>query len=479
MAAHRKIIFQIGFAICFVVVIIGSPRWGTGCSICTSLSPTLCDEIGAADLAAIVRYIETPEVDSGIDDPEAYKSLFQIEEVLKGSQRLGDEETARVLFFPGESAKPGDRYLMHGNWVENDDQSGLVVRWTTPISLTDKATEYLRRMWKFPKNDVRRLVYAATFLRNSDPMLQRDAFDEFGKAPYELLEKLKPELNKDDLIAKIQNPQIPANIKKLYYTLLTICGTKAELPFLESQIEKEQNNASESLPAIIACYLSLSGVEGLPFIEETYLTQEGPDHERRVGAAITALRFHGQEASVIERAKIAEVFVHMIERPTLGARILSDLARWQDWSVVDQVAQMFIDVEGDDLWIREPIVRYLLACPRENAKNHLRELEKIDERAVLNGRRFALPSTMSSVAPSAVPTKKSAESSKSRDSGSPAGKPQLSNISEEPLVKTHKADGKNRSSVSHPPTLNVYWITITVMFVVASGWMVVRRSNKS
>ena len=51
------------------------------------------------------------------------------------------------------------------------------------------------------------------------------------------------------------------------------------MPFLESQIEKEQRNASESLPAIIACYLSLSGARGLPFIEETYLTQEGPDHE--------------------------------------------------------------------------------------------------------------------------------------------------------------------------------------------------------
>ena len=79
--------------------------------------------------------------------------------------------------------------------------------------------------------------------------------DEFGKAPYELLEKLKPELDKNVLMGKIQDSRTEPNIRKLYYTLLTICGTPEELPFLKSQINEEQVNASESLPAIIACYL--------------------------------------------------------------------------------------------------------------------------------------------------------------------------------------------------------------------------------
>ena len=473
MAVAQKIHIGFKFVIFFATVLSTFPRAATGCSICTSLSPTLCDEMGAADLAVIARYFGTPEVDSGVDDPDAYKSTFQIEEVLKGSPDLGEERTAKVLFFPGKTATAGDRYLMHGNWIESDDGSGLVIRWLTPISLTDEAISYLHGMWELPENDVQRLLYATPYLNSADPMLRRDAFDEFGKAPYELLQELKPQLNKNDLIKKIENPQTPPNLKKLYYTLLTICGTKNELPFIVSQIEKEKSTASESLPALIACYLSLSGADGLPYIEQTYLLQEGSDYERRAGAAITALRFHGQEASVIEREKIIEVFNHMLERPTLGARILSDLARWKDWSAVDRVAQVFIDAQGDKLWVREPAARYLLACPNDDAKQHIHNLEKIDELAVRNARRFALPPTMSSTgdessAPSVIP-----------DSERSVAKIVQSTVSNKRVVTKRSGEESNKSSISQLDARHLVWLAVFVIFVVVLGWIVMSRHNKS
>ena len=73
----------------------------------------------------------------------------------------------------------------------------------------------------------------------------------------------------------------------------------------------------------------------------------------------------------------------------MGARVLSDLARWEDWSVVGQVSELFVDAEGDTLWIREPVVRYLLACPLPEAKKQLSRLQRLDPAAVENGRRFA------------------------------------------------------------------------------------------
>jgi hypothetical protein len=460
--------------ICICATTLAISRVLEGCSICASLSPTLCDEIGAADFAVFAQYVETPQVDPGINDPEAYKSSFRIEEILKGAQEIGEEETARVLFFPGESANPGDRYLMHGNWVESDDQTSMIIRWTTPIAVTDEAIEYLHRMWKLPKEDVQRLIEAKAYLQSSDPMLRRDAFDEFGKAPYELLEELSPVLDKNTLITKIQDLRTDPNIKKLYYTLLTICGTQEELPFLKSQIDKEKVNASESLPAIIACYLSLSGAEGLPFIEKTYLMEEGSDHERRAGATITALRFHGQEASVIDRDKIVEIFLRMLQRPTLGARILSDLARWEDWSAVDQVAEMFLNAEGDALWIREPAVRYLLVCPTKNAEDYIPKLEKIDALAVQNGRRFALPRTMSSAvtgagerkSKSTVATNERVNNSKNQD-----------RYAKDPVASGSEAQNENSGLVVQKSDRWPYSLPLAVgvIFVLLLGWLLMRR----
>ena len=240
-----------------------------------------------------------------------------------------------------------------------------------------------------------------------------------------------------------------------------------------SQIKKEKSTASESLPAMIACYLSLSGADGLSFIEQTYLLQEGSDYERRAGAAITALRFHGQEASVIEREKIIEVFNHMLERPTLGARILSDLARWKDWSAVDRVAQVFIDAEGDNLWVREPAVRYLLACPNDDAKQHIHNLEKIDELAVRNARRFALPPTMSSTRDeSSAPTAIS-DSERSVVELPPSTVPEQGRV-----TKRDRAES-DKSPISPLRTIPLLWLAVPVIFVVILGWIVMSRRNKS
>ena len=460
----RTIFFLVAFQIVSAVTL--------ACSICTSLSPTLCDEMAAAELAIIARYVQTPEVGPGVDDPDAYKSTFQIDEVLKGTIDSHEEGVARVLFFPGKTARVGDHFLMHGNRIESDEGGDLVIRWLTPIALTDEAMHYLRRMWKISENDVSRLQFATPYLNSPDPMLRRDAFDEFGKAPYELLEELGPELDKNDLIKKIESPETPSNLKKLYFTLLTICGTKSELPFIVSQIEKEKSTASESLPALIACYVSLAGEAGLPFIEQTYLSEEGSDYERRAGAAITALRFHGQEASVIEREKIVEVFHHMLKRPTLGARILSDLARWEDWSVVDRVAKMFVEAEGDALWVREPAARYLLACPNNEAAQQIGRLEEIDELAIRNARRFALPPTISPSAPVA-----------SSQTG-PQGEGAVLQNSQRSVSSGGPKEEPNREESADAPASRVawqylVWLAVALIFVVLFGWTLLKGRKQS
>ncbi|MEC7696862.1 MAG: hypothetical protein VYA11_07180 [Planctomycetota bacterium] len=477
MSAFVKLLLQVTTLISMGLS-IALPGVVEGCSICASLSPTLCDEMAAADLAVVAEYIGTPEVGPGISDPEAYKSSFRIREILKGSDEIDDSLLVKVLFFPSENAKSGDHYLIHGNWIDNDDQTAMVIRWTTPIAMSDEAIAYLNRMWSLPEDEPQRLIEAMAYLENDDPMLRRDAFDEFGKAPYELLEQLKPVLDKHTLIAKINNPDTESNIRKLCYTLLTICGTPQELPFLASKIKQEQEQASESLPAIIACYLSIAGAEGLPLIENIFLMREGSDYERRAGDAITALRFHGQEASVIERERISDVFLRMLQRPTLGARVLSDLARWENWSAVDQVVAMFINAEGDGLWVREPAIRYLLACPTESAKKQIPKLEALDPLAVRNGRRFALPFAMGP-RESGVDNQKATVSQVEPTETQQVGNSEPS--ADAPVVFGEKQPATTRAPIRQQMDRWRYGIPLVIglLFVVLLGWFVMRRQPQS
>lgn len=377
------------WALLFVIQFVFPLAESQGCSICSSISPTICDEISAAQLVIIARYESTPEVGDDVEDGDAYKSSFQIEKILKGAGLIGTTQNAKMLFFPGDNVQRGDRYLVHGNLIENDDGSQMIIQWTTPIAISSDAIAYLEKMLAFSPQGVERLICAKDYLTSSEKMLRRDAFDEFGKAPFETLLRLRPYLNADQVMSRIENPETPAKMRKLYYTLLCVCGRPEDIPKLKLKIQEAKSQQIDSLPAMIACYLSLAGAEGLPLIEETFLQREEIDQTKFAGAAITALRFHGQEANVIDRELITACFRRMLQRPQLGARVLSDLARWEDWSVVDRTTEIFIDAEGDSLWVREPAVRYLMACPLPEAKTELERLESVDPAAVANGRRFA------------------------------------------------------------------------------------------
>jgi hypothetical protein len=101
-----------------------------------------------------------------------------------------------------------------------------------------------------------------------------------------------------------------------------------------------------------------------------------------------ALRFHGQETDVIPRERIVKSLHYMLDRPELADLVIVDLARWEDWSVMDRLVDLFKKADDKSSWVRVPVVRYLMACPKPKAKKHLEELEKVDESAVKRAKTF-------------------------------------------------------------------------------------------
>jgi hypothetical protein len=101
-----------------------------------------------------------------------------------------------------------------------------------------------------------------------------------------------------------------------------------------------------------------------------------------------AIRFHGSEGGVIESKRLVKSLHPMLDRPELADLVIPDLAKWEDWSVMDKLFNLYKTANEKNSWVRVPVVNYLRACPLPKAKELLAECEKIDPAAVKRANTF-------------------------------------------------------------------------------------------
>jgi len=72
----------------------------------------------------------------------------------------------------------------------------------------------------------------------------------------------------------------------------------------------------------------------------------------------------------------------LLNEPKLADLVIADLARWQDWSVIAKLTAIYVDATPENIFVREPIVNYMKACPLPAAASALVKLREIDPEAV-------------------------------------------------------------------------------------------------
>lgn len=144
-----------------------------------------------------------------------------------------------------------------------------------------------------------RLEFYYDYLQDEDSMLDRDTYDEFASAPYDAIKQLRPKMDHDQLVAWITDPEMSAQRKRLFLTMLGVCGDEKDLPTLEKMLRSTQKSSRGGLDALIACYLTLAGEKGLPLIDDLFLANKKrrtPTPTRRswpsVSRAPKETRFH-------------------------------------------------------------------------------------------------------------------------------------------------------------------------------------------
>ena len=360
------------------------------CPFCTAVSQTFSEEMGGMDIVVIAELLKSKKSEpkekvndkvaelQSIDGTAVNNRKFKILKIVKGKEYLQAGQVFTTVAF-GDIA-PGDKFLVMG--VEPPK-----VTWTTPLKMSQRAIEYISELKSLPKEGAGRLEFFQKYLQDKEDMLARDAYDEFANAPYKHVIALKPKMDRKKLISWIKDPDIPSSRKRLYYTMLGVCGTKADLPILEELMKSNDRLKKAGLDALVACYLTLKGADGMTFIEDLFIKNKKSDYSDTY-AAISALRFHGTETDVIPQKRILKGLHYMLDRPKLADLVIPDLARWEDWSVMDRLVKLFKESTDDTSWVRVPVINYLRACPMDVAKDHIKALEKIDPEAVKRANTF-------------------------------------------------------------------------------------------
>ena len=358
------------------------------CPFCSAVSLTFAQEIAQSQAAVIARLIEGPPAAALSPRAEGPlpKGTFAVVEVLKGS---GLVEEAGLL---GADAKPIETILLEAKpagslfLLMGVEPPNLV--WSSPIPVSDRAVEYLRHLGDLPEKGPDRLAFFQRHLEDPDDTLARDAYDEFAVAPYEDVRGLESRMDPTQLLAWIEDPKVQPNRRRLYATMLGVCGTKNDAERIAEilkgeNLPPEKADVRSGLDALIACYVTLRGAEGLDLVDRLFLDRKGRDVPfTETYAAVMALRFLGEESDIVPRPRVLQSLRILLDEPKLADLVIADLARWEDWSAIDRLTELFEKADADNIFVREPVVNYLRACPLPEAAAAVTRLEKIDPEAV-------------------------------------------------------------------------------------------------
>lgn len=417
--SHRLVAIAI-FSI--AAVVLASVAWA--CPYCTVESQTLTEEIDAADVAVIAYLVkgvapQPVEPDAlgefGMVDPETGKAKFRITRVIKGEETLvGMEEFEAVFFGDPDYETP---FFLRGFGEEEVD-------WTIPIALTPLGMQYVDDLDTLPESGPDRLAYFLRFLQHDDPLLSQDAYDEFAKSPYADVIALAPRMDKPKLWEWIESREVSPSRRSLYFTMLGVCGDSTDadrleemmlsdsrvlrsaaeasaaavlglggpitIPVVPEMVAMEQRRKQLGFNALVGCYLKLRGPGGLDVVDEHFLANDDADYTQ-VYAACLALRFLGEETEEVPMDRLCQSMRLVLDKEEFAEQAITDLARWEDWSVLDRLVAMFENAP-ERTYVKEPIVAYLDQASQqegevgERAEAALTKLEELDPESVKRAR---------------------------------------------------------------------------------------------
>lgn len=341
------------------------------CPFCGALSSTLTQDIAYGEAAYLGVFVGG---DSGEELGVPATIRFRLEQPLKGAAQ---PRGTVVQMISDQEFEPGQVALLLGVREEH------LWEWGAVGPLTPEAQQHIRKLMTLPPSGKERMEYFLPLLTSDQKRLADDAYNEFAIASLADMQTLRDSLDRQQVIATLQDDDTPLERRRLYWTLLSICGTGEQLPIAIDAIMQrlEEEDDRFGLDSAVSCAMVLGGAEALDRIDQLILANPQAEYSD-VSATVLAIRVHGTEYKQIPRERLLESLRHVLARPPVADLVIPDLARWEDWSQIDRLQELFVNADAQTQFLREPVVRYLQACPLPAAKEALQRCREVDPDAV-------------------------------------------------------------------------------------------------
>ncbi|MEM6692820.1 MAG: hypothetical protein AAF664_25555, partial [Planctomycetota bacterium] len=257
------------------------------------------------------------------------------------------------------------------------------LQWDLPRSVSSEAVTYIRGLDSIPQSGPKRLAHFLKYLSHEDEFIAGDAYNEFAEASMEDIVGLRGELDRKWIVAQLRDDSLPTHRRRLCWTFLSQCGLPSDTSLFDEMLQKRDVDPTfdPGMDAAIACYISLGGETALARIESDFLSSQDAAYTDSF-SAVSAIRVHGTDLDILPRERLAKALRQLLGRPDLADLVIPDLARWEDWSAIDQMVKLFRNSSEESHLARPAAVMYLKACPLPEATLALAKLKTIDPSAV-------------------------------------------------------------------------------------------------
>ncbi|MCG6156201.1 hypothetical protein [Rubinisphaera margarita] len=388
------------------------------CPFCSAPQLTLAEQIAQSDAAVIGEWQSgvAPDFDAGTPGSTTYR----IEKIIKSSAaELAVDQTITVKeYFPGEQKQfallIGNQDLGVSRLIETFQSlvsrqvpaaMAVELNWLSPLDISPQGFEYVANA-PGPENDPKeRLRYYVKYLEASDPLVADDAYAEFANAPYETIVAVKDAFPREKVRNWVFSETTPVTRLGLYGLMIGLCGTAEDQELLREKVVRNDEDFRLGIDGVMAGYLLLSGDAGLTALEDAKLKPSlqtpSPVPFSETFATLQAIKFmweYGQPTISPERLQASMRI--LLKHPDLADLVIIDLARWEDWTLLDDVKVMYGAEPYDVPAIKRAIVGYLIACTKQKpedpaaevpafvseAEAFLAELEETDPKTVKTAR---------------------------------------------------------------------------------------------
>ena len=364
------------------------------CPLCEAIGSTLSDDLQAPALGVVVEVIGC----EARDDGAGYNLSVQFIGLV------GEQKTIPKFqgVFSFHEVPRGKKILLIGTpdvvSTESDSLDDVTWLWNTPLELSDAAADYVRNLPLANSTETERLAYFYANLFSRDSLISSDAYSECARISLQTIrgEAFRKTFSKTRLVESLRDSDFPARYKSFLWMVLAELGEQNDAPLFDELampliIEELKNKNLETiqastlanypwLAASMACYVRLGGESAFQVLEDNLLR----NRECPVGlksAAISAIRVFGSDLDPTQTSRAARALTMVLEDPVAADLVIPDLARWEYWDAIPQLAKVFHTPESEQGLARYLIINYMRHCPLPQASDELAKMKALDPKS--------------------------------------------------------------------------------------------------